>query len=158
MKFKKDYLIGVSIGAIILLIDVALFLKTSYFVPLLIVALSVSWSQIWIDFFRENAKQKEVETRFLDFVRNLTGAIKSGMPVSKAIIHISTIDYGALSPYVRKLGHQVEWSIPVHKALLFFSNSTRNDVIRRSIATVIEAEQSGGNMEDVLQSAAPWEQ
>ena len=74
------------------------------------------------------------------------------MPASKAIIHVSKSDYGALSPYILKLGYQVEWAIPVHKALLFFSNATRNDIIRRSIATVIEAEQSGGNMEDVLES------
>jgi len=152
MKFKKKYLFGIAIGAIILLIDAAVFMKTKYFIPLLVVAGTVGWIQIWLDFFLENQRQKEIETRFLDFVRNLAGAIKSGMPASKAIIHISKHDYGSLSPYVRKLGHQVEWAIPVHRALLFFSNSTKNDIIRRSIATVIEAEQSGGNMEDVLES------
>jgi archaeal flagellar protein FlaJ len=152
MKFKQKYLIGIALGSIILFIDAAIFLNTTWFVPLLVVALSIGWLQIWLDFFVENQKQKEIEIRFLDFVRNLTGAIKSGMPVAKSIVHISTIDYGALSPYVRKLGHQIEWSIPVHKALLLFSNATKNDVIRRTIATVIEAEQSGGNMEDVLGS------
>ncbi len=152
MRFKQSYLIGIGIGAFIFLIDAIVFLNTPWFVPLIIVAISVGWIQIWLDFFMENQKQKEIETRFLDFVRNLTGAIKSGMPVAKSIIHISTIDYGALSPYVRKLGHQVEWNVPVHKSLLLFSNSTRNDVIKRSISTVIEAEQSGGNMEDVLSS------
>lgn len=152
MKFKSKYLIGISIGAVVILIDTLVFLNTSWFVPLIVVAITIGWVQIWIDFFVENQRQREVETRFLDFVRNLAGAIKSGMPVSRAIIHISKIDYGALAPYVRKLGYQVEWNIPVHKALLLFSNSTRNDVIKRTIATVIEAEQAGGNMEDVLES------
>jgi archaeal flagellar protein FlaJ len=152
MKFKQKYLIGISIGAMIFLVDTLVLLKTDWFVPVLVVALSVAWVQIWMDFFLENQKQKEIETRFLDFVRNLAGAIRSGMPVSKSIIHVSNIDYGALSPYIRKLGHQVEWSIPVHKALLLFSSSTKNDVIRRAVATVIEAEQSGGNMEDVLEA------
>ncbi|MBN2367486.1 type II secretion system F family protein [Candidatus Woesearchaeota archaeon] len=152
MKFKNQYLIGIAIGAIVLFIDVAVFMDTQWFIPLIVVAVTIGWMQIWIDFFIQNQKQKEIETRFLDFVRNLTGAIKSGMPVSRSIIHISRIDYGALTPFIRKLGHQVEWAIPVHKALLFFSNSTKNDVIKRSISTVIEAEQSGGNMEDVLES------
>ncbi len=152
MKFKNNYLIGIALGAMVFFIDVAIFMKTNFFVPLIVLAVTLSWIMPLIDFFAENQRQKEIETRFLDFVRNLTGAIKSGMPVSRAIIHISKIDYGALSPYVVKLGHQVEWAIPVHKSLLFFSNNTRNDVIRRSIATVIEAEQSGGNMEDVLES------
>ncbi|MEM3374731.1 MAG: type II secretion system F family protein [Candidatus Woesearchaeota archaeon] len=152
MKFKQQYLIGISIGSVLFLIDVIFFLRTRWFMPLFIVSFSIALLQIWLDFFIENQKQKEIESRFLDFVRNLTGAIKSGMPVAKAIIHISKIDYGALSPYVRKLGHQLEWNVPVHKALILFSKNTKNEVIKRSIATVIEAEQAGGNMEDVLAS------
>ena len=152
MKFKKKYLIGIVAGILIILLDIAVFSDTNWFIPLIIVGITIGWLQIWLDFFIENQRQKEVETRFLDFVRNLAGAIKSGMPVSRAIIYITKIDYGSLNKYVRKLGHQVEWAIPVHRALLLFSNSTKNDVIKRSIATVIEAEQSGGNMEDVLES------
>ncbi|MEM4397049.1 MAG: type II secretion system F family protein [Candidatus Woesearchaeota archaeon] len=152
MKFKQNYLIGITIGAIIFLLDVLFFLNEKWFLPILIIAFSVSFLQIWLDFFIENQKQKEIESRFLDFVRNLTGAIKSGMAVSKAIIHVSKIDYGALSYHVRKLGNQLEWNVPVHKALIMFSKSTKNEVIKRSIATVIEAEQAGGNLEDVLSS------
>jgi len=145
-------MIGIGIGIGILVFDFLLFWKTKWFMPVFIVAGSIAWGQIWIDFFIEGQKQKEIESRFLDFVRNLTGAIKSGMPVPKAIMHVANIDYGSLSPYIRKMGNQVEWSVPIHKSLLFFSNSTRNDIIKRSISTVIEAEQSGGNMEDVLES------
>ncbi len=152
MKFKKKYLIGFIVGILLIVLDIAVFSDTNWFVPLIIIGITIGWLQIWLDFFIENQRQREIETRFLDFVRNLAGAIKSGMPVSRAIIYISKIDYGSLNKYVRKLGHQVEWAIPVHRALLLFSNATKNDVIKRSIATVIEAEQSGGNMEDVLES------
>ena len=152
MKFKNKYLFGIGIGVVILAVDITQWYGTVWFIPLVVVALTIAWLQIWIDFFMEGQKQREIETRFLDFVRNLTGAIKSGMPVSRAITHISKMDYGALTPFTLKLGRQIEWSIPVHKALLFFGNSTKNDVIKRSIATVIEAELSGGNMEDVLES------
>ena len=38
MKWKKQYLFGIAIGAIIFLIDAAVFLKTKIFVPLLVVA------------------------------------------------------------------------------------------------------------------------
>jgi flagellar protein FlaJ len=46
----------------------------------------------------------------------------------------------------------VEWSIPIHKALHNFAKETKNEVIKRSISTVIEAEMSGGNIEDVLET------
>ena len=71
--------------------DFLLFWGTNWFVPLAIVALSIGWAQIWGDFFIEGQRQKEIEERFLDFVRNLAGAIKSGMPVPRAIIHVSSI-------------------------------------------------------------------
>jgi flagellar protein FlaJ len=67
-------------------------------------------------------------------------------------VYVSKTDYGSLTPFVVKLANQVEWSIPVHKALLNFANETKNGVIKRSIATVIEAELSGGNIEDVLET------
>lgn len=152
MRFKSDYLIGIALGTFVLLLDIIIFFGSNLFVPLIVASLFIATGHIWFDFFAESKRQKEIESKFLDFVRNLAGAIKSGMPVSKSIIHVSKMDYGALSPYVLKLGYQVEWAIPIHKALLFFSNSTKNDIIKRSIATVIEAEQSGGNMEDVLES------
>ncbi|MBD3361232.1 hypothetical protein GF358_00385 [Candidatus Woesearchaeota archaeon] len=152
MQFKRKYLIGFGIGFFILIFDIVTFFGTRWFVPGLVVALSVAWSQVWFDFFLENRRQRELESRFLDFVRNLAGAIKSGMPVPKAILHVSKLDYGPLSEYVRNLGYQVEWAVPIHKAMIYFSNSTKNEIIKRAVSTVIEAEQSGGNMEDVLAS------
>ena len=92
MKFKKKYLFGIVIGIIILAVDITQLYDTNWFIPLIVVAVTIAWLQIWIDYFLEGQKQREIETRFLDFVRNLTGAIKSGMPVSRAISHISKID------------------------------------------------------------------
>jgi len=150
--FKKQYWLGIGIGITVLVIDILMFRGTKLFVPIIVIAVTLAWIQYWMDFFVENAKQKALEAKFLEFVRNLSSAIKSGMPISRAISHVSTTDYGALSPYVRKLANQVEWAIPIHKALVTFGNETKNPVIRRALATVIEAEHSGGNVEDVLAS------
>ncbi|MBW2996711.1 type II secretion system F family protein [Candidatus Woesearchaeota archaeon] len=152
IKFEKRHVIAAIFGIVFLVIDFIFFLRTAWFVPLIIIALSIGWSQFWIDFFVNARKQKELESLFPEFVRNLVGSVKSGMPISKAIVYVSKTDYGALTPYVVKLANQVEWSIPVHKALLNFANETKNGVIKRSVATVIEAEVSGGNIEDVLET------
>lgn len=152
IEFEKRHVVGIIFGIVFLVVDFIFFLNTAWFVPLIVIALSIGWSQFWIDFFVNARKQKELESLFPEFVRNLVGSVKSGMPVSKAIVYVSKTDYGALTPYVVKLANQVEWSIPVHKALLNFANETKNGVIKRSIATVIEAEISGGNIEDVLET------
>jgi len=152
VTFKKKYLFGIIIASIIALFDIFLFFKSKWFFPILVVAVTLGWVQFWVDFFAESREKRDYEARFLDFVRNLASAIRSGMPVSRAIIYVSNNDYGPLNKFVRKLANQVEWAIPVHKALMTFSNATDNDVIKRSISTVIEAEEAGGNMEDVLES------
>lgn len=153
MEFKKKYWIGIVLGCILLLVDIILFFQTKFFIPVIVIAVSLAWTLPWIDYFVQGVQRREYESRFLEFVRNLVGAIRSGMPTSRAIIHVvRTSDYGPLNGHLQHLANQVEWAIPVHKALLNFSKRLDNTVISRAIATVIEAEQAGGNLEDVLES------
>src|SRR3989338_4712832 len=103
--------IFLAIGAAILILDVIMLRKSAIFVPVLAIALTIAWLPFWLGVFAENRRQKELESRFPDFVRNLTGAIKSGMPAAQAVIQVSDTDYGALMPHVKKLANQLEWSI-----------------------------------------------
>lgn len=156
MKFKPSYMIGITFAVILIVLDI-LFVYNNpglkrWFYAFLVVGVSIGWSQFWYDFYKENQRQKEVELKFLEFVRALVGTVKSGISVPQAIIHASKKDYGALTPYTTKLANQLEWGIPIHEALITFSNDTKNSVIKRSVAIVIEAEQSGGDIEDVLES------
>jgi flagellar protein FlaJ len=157
-ELMKKYNVGpvhmvvLLIGISVLIIDLLFFRDTKWFFLILIFAITISWLQFWISFFIRNQKQKELEEKFPEFVRNLVNSVKSGMPIPLAIKHISDRDYGSLTPHVRKLANQVEWSIPLHKSLWNFALATDNHVIKRSIATVIEAEKSGGHIEDVLDS------
>lgn len=152
IQTKKRHLVGILFAFLIILADIIYFPFTPWFTPLIVVAVTVAWLQYWVDFFIENNRQKQIEENFPDFVRNLVSAVKSGMPVSKAIVHVSDTNYGPLTPYIKKLGNQVDWGIPLHKAFLIFSESTDNNIIKRAVSTMIEAETSGGNIEDVLDS------
>jgi archaeal flagellar protein FlaJ len=152
IQFESRHRAALVFAMALLFLDIYFFRHSIFFVPLLaLVAVSATLPHL-ADMMRENKRQKEIESRFPDFVRNLSGAIKSGMPAAQAVIHVSDADYGTLSPYLKKLANQIEWSIPLHKALMSFGKETENPVIRRAIATVIQAEQAGGNIEDVLTS------
>jgi len=150
MKIKSSHIAFWIIGVLFIIVDLVFFRGTVFFFPFIIVALTLSWIQFAIDILAHQRSQKDIEKRFPDFVRNLVNAIKSGMPAPQAVVHISERKYGSLTPHVRKLAAQIEWSVPLHTALINFANSTQNAVIKRSVATVIEAERSGGNVEDVL--------
>ncbi len=154
IQFKNKYMVGIVLGIAILIIDAAFFLKTKWFISIIILALTAAWIQFWIDFFIEIKRQKEIELKFLEFIRSLVGTVKSGIPVPSAILRVANEDYGALSPYIKKLANQIEWGVPIHRALVNFSNDTDNLVIKRSVSIVIEADKSGGDISDVLESVS----
>ncbi len=152
LKFGRKHQVAVALSLFIILFDFFALRSSVLFVPVIAIAITVGWLPFWLGVFAENRRQKELESRFPDFVRNFTGAIKSGMPAAASVIQVADTDYGALTPYVKKLANQIEWAIPFHKAFMNFGKETENPVIRRAIATMIQAEQAGGNIEDVLTS------
>ncbi len=152
MIFKTKYLIGVSAGALLLLFDILYLSHERWFYALIVLSAGIASLQFWYDFAKENKRQKAIENQFLEFVNVLVGTVRAGISIPQAVIQVSDKEYGALTPHVKKLANQLEWGIPVHDALLTFSRDTNNKVIKRSIAIVIEAERSGGNIEDVLVS------
>src|SRR3989344_8561396 len=157
LEFKKKYLVGIFLAIVILIVDFYLYFfleRKRLFVPVLIVAITVGWIQFWIDFLKENKRQKEVEEKFLEFIRSLVGVVKSGVSIPRGILNIADEDYGALTVHIKKLANQIEWGIPIHKALVTFANDTENTVIKRSVAIIIEADESGGAIVDILGSVA----
>lgn len=151
-RFKKKYLIGITIAFLIILLNFLYFLKTRWFYSILIISLVIASIQFWIDFFNELKRQKEIEQKFLEFIRALVSTVRSGLPIPQSIVSIADEDYGALNPHVKKLKNQLEIGIPLHNALITFSEDTGNSVIKRSVSIVIEAEKSGGDIENVLES------
>jgi len=152
LLFEMRHRAALGLAFFFLLADIYFLRGKIFFVPLLAVVALMATLPHWVDIMRENKRQKDIEARFPEFVRNLSGAIKSGMPAAQAVVHVTEGDYGALTPLLRKLSNQIEWSIPFHRAFVNFGVESKNPVIRRAIATVIQAEQAGGNIEDVLTS------
>ena len=156
LRIKSRHIITMIVGLSIVLLDFILFFGTNsrLFRPLIALGLFIASLQFWLDILRENKRQREIELKFIEFVRALVETVRSGIPIPKAILSVSKADYGALSPYIKKLANQIEWGIPLHDALKNFSFDSGNKVIKRSIAIVIEAEESGGNIDQVLQSVS----
>ncbi|MBI4447862.1 type II secretion system F family protein [Candidatus Woesearchaeota archaeon] len=158
-KFKKKYFIGITAAIIILAANFFFFFDfanlkatTRWFFPAIIIAINVGWMQFWIDFMAELKRQKRVEEKFLDFVRNLESSVKSGIPIPQAMLQASTKDYSELNPHIQKLANQITVGIPIHKALNTFAEDTTNPTVKRAVAIIIEAEASGGDIEKVLES------
>src|SRR3989344_2458906 len=159
LELKLKHYVGIVVGALILILDIVLFFDFSkfspgawYFSPILVIAILVGGINFFLDVLDENERQKELEVKFLEFVRSLVESVRSGVNIPQAIMHVSNTNLGALTPYVKKLASQLEWGYPLHDALTIFANDTRNEVIKRSVAIVVHAEKSGGDMGSVLEA------
>ena len=74
----------------------------------------------------------------------------AGISIPKSIIHVSKKDFTVLNPFIRKLSNQIESGIPTRRALQIFAADTNNIVSKRSVSIIVEAEQSGGDISDIL--------
>mgnify|MGYP001577056565 FL=1 len=145
MELKTRHYIGIIFGLIIIIIDLILFFnftgeigpKTWYFSPIAVIGALIGLITFILDFMEENKRQKELETKFLEFVRGLVETVRSGATIPQAIIHVATVNFGSLTPYVQKLAKQIEWGYTINDALTIFANDTNNQVIKRSVTIVI---------------------
>jgi len=151
---KKVTLIGVIAAILIVIIDLLFFSKDKIFAFLLGIAFVVGVAPFMLALLREGKREEEISGRFLEFSRNLAESVTTGTPISKSIINISSRNYGALNPHIKKLANQIRLGIPVKTALQTFAEDVNNKVIKRAIALMMEAEKAGGELDYILASVA----
>lgn len=97
-------------------------------------------------------REREIEARFPDFLRDVADTINSGMTLPQAIKHVANNDYGILSKYVKQTAVQIDWGIPFERIFRNFAEKTGNRIIKRAVSTIIETHRSGGRISDALTS------
>ncbi|MDD3263264.1 MAG: type II secretion system F family protein [Candidatus Nanoarchaeia archaeon] len=95
-------------------------------------------------------REKQMTESFVEFIRSLVSSVKSGMPIPQAIMFVSRDDFGVLSPYVKTMANKISWGISLTKCLESFAESTKISTIQKNIHVILQAEKSGGFIEDVL--------
>jgi len=155
MKIEKKHLAGIIIGLLAVVVGVYFLIRgdnLAYFI--FVVSAIIIIIPFFSTFLIERGRQKELEERFLEFVRDLVENVKSGTPISKGIINLRTRDYGPLSPYVEKLANQISLGIPLTGALYTFAKETESSVISRAVNLISEAEKAGGQIDTILESVS----
>ncbi|MBI2579477.1 MAG: type II secretion system F family protein [Candidatus Aenigmarchaeota archaeon] len=105
--------------------------------------------------FVELKRIKAYENEFPNFLRDIAESQRAGLSIIEAIKTASKSEYGALTKELRKMSDQLSWNVPLEKVLKKFSHKMgKSDIIRRSIIIIMQANKSGGNIEDVMESLA----
>jgi len=153
-KFERMHWLGIGIGLMGMLGSVLIFKGSNLLYFLLVISLIVGVLPFMISFLLGQSKQKEREEKFLEFVRDLVETVRSGTPISKAVVNLRNRNYGSLTPHIRKLANQLSIGITLTVALQNFAKDTKSRVISRAVSLISEAERAGGKIDTILDSVA----
>ncbi|MHA2202478.1 MAG: type II secretion system F family protein [Candidatus Hodarchaeales archaeon] len=95
----------------------------------------------------------DIDDNIPSLLREVSDAQKTGLPLPRAIMSASKHNYGALTPELKKMAAKISWGIPFSKTLRSLTESTDTPLMRRTSLLILEAERSGGAIEDVFDSA-----
>ena len=153
MEIKKSHWVGFGLAIAIILTSL-FFIQTKWFLFLMGIGVIVGTLPFVFSTIRETKVENEKEEMFLEFARNLVESGKTGVSISRSIINIKDKSYGVLSRHIKKLASQIRLGIPLGLALKVFSKDINNKTISRAITLIGQAEKSGGNIGEILESVA----
>src|SRR3989338_9838741 len=116
IELKPKHYIGIGFAIVMIILDFIFFFsfdtnklgpKIWYFNPILVIAVFIGGILFIIDILNEGKRQKELEVKFLEFVRSLVETVRSGVTIPQSILHVKNSDFGSLNPYIKKLANQI---------------------------------------------------
>jgi archaellum biogenesis protein FlaJ (TadC family) len=102
--------------------------------------------------YAEYRKYKQIEEMFPVFLRDFVEAMRGGQPVPQSLKAVTKNDYGALTPYVKKMAAQTDWGVPVEIVMLKFAKASKSKLIARVISSIVESHKFGGNLADTFEA------
>src|SRR3989338_8335204 len=153
MEIKKIHVIGIIVALIIMSLSFIIY-ESRFFFLLFGVGIISGALPFVLSVMKDARDSNEKEQMFLEFARNLVESVKTGTPISKSIVNIKNKPYGVLSQHINKLANQIYMGIPLTIALQVFSKDVNNRTISRAITLIGQAEKSGGEIGEILESVA----
>lgn len=154
-KTRIIVIISIVVGIILLILNFILFSEIAQiFTTLNLVSALIILGPSLLLRYNEYKLMKEVESRFPDFLRDITEGIAAGMTLPQSIKNAKRNNYGALTPYVNKMAVQMDWGVPFEDILKVFGEKSGSKVMKRTVSTIIETHRSGGNIVNVLRAVA----
>ncbi|MDP2216085.1 MAG: type II secretion system F family protein [Methanolobus sp.] len=102
----------------------------------------------------KSMKKKKLESNFPDFLKKLASTNETGMTLRDSIKLMAKSETDALSREVKKIWHDMLWGIDINDSLVRFANRLRTQVITRSLSLITKANESSGDVGEVLIVAA----
>ena len=102
--------------------------------------------------YREERRQARIDENLPYLLREISNAQRTGMSLPRAIQESAKRHYGPLTPELRKMSSKISWGIPFSQAMEDFQNAIDTPLAQRATVLILEAERSGGNLEEIFEA------
>ncbi len=159
LKEKPLYTLAISapIALIYLVISIVQGLKNPNFIDYIDdkVVFAIYIIIIPLVIFHEYKKGKEdkIQAQIPDFLKKLASTNETGMTLRDSIRLMTRSDIG-MGKEIRKIWNDIEWGMAINESLRRFANRVRTHIVARSVTLVTKANESSGDIGEVLTVAA----
>lgn len=96
---------------------------------------------------------KQIEAEYADFLTDFTEALSSGMSIIQAVNLLTSVNYGVLDKYLKRLQIWISWGIPFTEAWQRFSNFfERSKLVTQINKIILESFYIGGKIQTLMLS------
>ncbi|MCD4703516.1 MAG: type II secretion system F family protein [Methanosarcinaceae archaeon] len=116
----------------------------------LVLAFFIAILPLTIFYEIKSRKQKKMERNIPDLLKKLSSTNETGMTLRDSIRLIAKSKSGAMSKEIKKIWRDLFWGIDINDGLVRFANRLRTHVVARSFTLITKANESSGNIGEVL--------
>ncbi len=99
-------------------------------------------------------RTKAIEEILPDYLQLVAGNVNAGMPIDQALWFSVRERFGALGEEIELVAKKSMTGIDLKQALVEFANKYDSDILRKSIALLVEGLESGGEIADLINKIA----
>ena len=107
-----------------------------------------------IVYLGESKRRDSIDNNIPHLIRDIADAGRSGMTLTRSIEISAERDYGPLTKELKKLIAKISFRVPLERALQYFADATGTTLSRRSSMLISEANKSGGDIQESMESVA----
>lgn len=105
-------------------------------------------------YLSDSRRRDAIDNNIPHLIRDIADAGRSGMTLVRAIEISAERDYGPLTKEIKRLIAKISFRVPLEKALQYFADRTGTLLSRRSAMLISEANKSGGDIQESMESVA----
>src|SRR5256712_8471595 len=105
-------------------------------------------------YLAESKRRDSIDNNIPHLIRDIADAGRSGMTLTRSIEISAERDYGPLTKELKKLIAKISFRVPLERALQYFADATGTTLSRRSSMLIAEANKSGGDIQESMESVA----